>query len=326
MSDQGTKRPASAMKLRSAQRGLWADSALGVTEKLMRALGRRVRRLFFPTRVRQPLFRGPLSDDLLFGQPVNTILRLVHYWGNRQSVAADGVSVVVVNWNTLDRLKISIAAVQRFSPPSTEIIVVDNASTDGSREWLKNRPFGARVALLPVNIGHGRGLDVGVAFSRRPIVVTLDSDAFPYTGQWLPVLLKPIQEEGMLACGMWGRRDRLHPACAAFTRKSYFTSNLSLMGYIPYVDRGEPFELGLNAWDTAEVFFNSLGPDQTRILPADPTDFGGCTMAGAVYHHYASTTLRMSETTDGLAWARSSPDHLESEERSWATAVASLLS
>ena len=291
----------------------------------MRGFGRRVRRRLFPARVRQPLFGSSVTDDLLFGQPINTLLRLVHRWGYRQTVVDDGVSVVVVNWNTLDRLKVVIEATRRFSPPSTEIIVVDNASTDGSRDWLKTRPFSIRVALLPVNIGHGRGLDVGVALSRRPIVVTLDSDAFPYSGDWLRVLIDPIQEEGLLACGMWGRRDRLHPACAAFTRNSYYASNLSLMGYIPYVDRGEKVELGVNAWDTGELFFNTLGLDATRVLPVEPTEFGGCSMERVVYHHYASTTLRMSDATDGLAWARSSPDHLKSRESSWASAVASLL-
>ena len=156
-----------------------------------------------------------LSDDLLFGQPVNLLLRLVHRWGRRQMVSNDGASVIVVNWNTLDVLKVTLQAIRRFSPPTTEIIVVDNGSSDGSQEWLKTRPFLCHVVALPVNIGHGQALDVGVAVARRPIIVTLDSDAFPYDAGWLDTLLAPILHDGKSAAGMWGRRDRLHPACAA---------------------------------------------------------------------------------------------------------------
>ena len=88
------------------------------------------------------------------------------------------------------------------------------------------------------------------------------------------------------------------------------------MGYIPYVDRGEAFQLGVNAWDTAEVFFNSLGSGATRIFPADPTDFEGCTMADVVYHHYNSTTLRMGDTD---------PGYLDAHVNSWSRAVDALL-
>lgn len=304
------------MNIQSQRQGSRADRLLGAAEHAGRGFGRIARKLLVPNRVRQPLYRGPLSDDLIFGQPVNTIMRFVHRWGRRRPTASEGASVIVVNWNTLDVLMVTLEAIRRFSPITTEIIVVDNGSTDGSRAWLRTRPFSSRVALLPANIGHGRGLDVGVAMSRRPIVVTLDSDAFPYSDRWLDVLLRPIVEDGMLAAGMWGRRDRLHPACAAFTRSSYFESDLSLMGYIPYVDRGEQFELGVNAWDTAEVFFNSLGKHATHIFAADSTDFEGSTMAGVVYHHYNSTTLRMSDTD---------PDYLETHGTSWSRAVASLL-
>ena len=152
--------------------------------------------------------------------------------------------------------------------------------------------------------------------SNRPIIVTLDSDAFPYSKRWLDTLLAPILQEGKTAAGMWGRRNRLHPACAAFTRESFYDSNLSLMGYIPYVDKGEPFEFGVNAWDTAEPFFNSLGPDATTIFAADPTDFDGCTMAGVVYHHYNSTAGRMGGFSE---------DELSAHGDSWGRAVQSLL-
>ena len=48
------------------------------------------------------------------------------------------LAIIIVNWNGGDFLIRSLDSVARFPPRLTyEIVVVDNASTDGSREWLK---------------------------------------------------------------------------------------------------------------------------------------------------------------------------------------------
>ena len=59
-----------------------------------------------------------------------------------------GVTVVIVNWETLDYLRETVRAVRRFSPAQTRILVVDNGSTDGSAEWL--RQAGVRTVELGV--------------------------------------------------------------------------------------------------------------------------------------------------------------------------------
>jgi len=53
-----------------------------------------------------------------------------------------GVTVVTVNWNSLHYLERMLAAVEAMSPPGTEILVVDNASSDGSREFVRQRAGG----------------------------------------------------------------------------------------------------------------------------------------------------------------------------------------
>ena len=48
------------------------------------------------------------------------------------------LSVIFVNWNGGELLRRAVESVERFAPSAPfEIIVVDNASTDGSREWLR---------------------------------------------------------------------------------------------------------------------------------------------------------------------------------------------
>src|SRR5262245_13654134 len=62
-----------------------------------------------------------------------------------------GVTVVIVNYDTLEYLRTTVGAVRRFSLPSTRIIVVDNGSTDGSVQWLRQE--GLRSVALGTNVG-----------------------------------------------------------------------------------------------------------------------------------------------------------------------------
>ena len=101
-----------------------------------------------------------------------------------------GVTIVIVNWNSLSYLRTTLAAVHHFSPPTTRILVVDNGSTDGSVEWL--REHDVRTIALDANWGHEAGLDLGWLRVRTRTVVALDVDAFPISHQWVPQLTEPL--------------------------------------------------------------------------------------------------------------------------------------
>lgn len=49
-------------------------------------------------------------------------------------------SIVILSYNTLSYTKLCIESIRAYTKKSYEIIVVDNASTDGSLEWLKEQP------------------------------------------------------------------------------------------------------------------------------------------------------------------------------------------
>lgn len=262
----------------------------GLLVRTVRVAGVAVRRRFFPRRVRPPLYEGSPVDDLLFGQPSHLVMRLLHAYGRRRRIRRVGVTVVIVNWNTVDVLRVSLGAVRRFSPPETEVIVIDNGSDDGSWEWLKSRPFGCRAVRLPVNIGHGKALDVGVALASNSTIVTLDSDAFPYRTNWLDVLTEHLADPDIEASGMWGRRDRLHPACSAIRRSAYYATGMSMANHATWIDSGEEPEFLKNCWDTEELVFLRIGRERTRLLPVQPSEYGGVTMADVVFHYEGLTT------------------------------------
>ena len=91
---------------------------------------------------------------------------------------ATAASVVIPNWNGRDLLeKYLPPLVEAIEPhPGSEIIVVDNASSDGSADFIAAHFPTVRVLQLPRNLGFGGGSNAGVRAAANDIVVLLNSD------------------------------------------------------------------------------------------------------------------------------------------------------
>ena len=99
------------------------------------------------------------------------------------------VSINIVSFNTKDITLDALRSIERSvrvawltSHPTDdiEIVVVDNASTDGSvaelESYAKTCPFAMRVIALGENIGFGRGHNRAAAESRGEILLLLNTD------------------------------------------------------------------------------------------------------------------------------------------------------
>lgn len=85
------------------------------------------------------------------------------------------VSIVITNYNYGRYLRAAIDSGLAQTYPQVEVIVVDDGSTDGSREIIE--AYGKRVIpIIKVNGGHGSALNAGLAASRGEIVMFLDAD------------------------------------------------------------------------------------------------------------------------------------------------------
>ena len=97
-----------------------------------------------------------------------------------------GVSIVIPNWNgkklLADYFDSVIKAAEFYrehSGSNVEVIVVDDASTDGSREWLSDNFAGhafVRIIELETNVGFLRAVNHGFAHAKYPIVFLLNND------------------------------------------------------------------------------------------------------------------------------------------------------
>jgi N-acetylglucosaminyl-diphospho-decaprenol L-rhamnosyltransferase len=87
------------------------------------------------------------------------------------------LSVVIVNWNAAALLRECLQSIsEAASPFCCEVIVVDNASTDGSVELIRAAFPTARIVRNETNVGYGRGCDAGVRASHGDFVATINPD------------------------------------------------------------------------------------------------------------------------------------------------------
>ncbi len=110
--------------------------------------------------------------------------------------SARAASVVIPNWNGCDLLEKYLPSVVHAmgGNPDNEIIIVDNASSDGSRELLAERFPHVKVLRLEKNLGFGGGSNAGFRAARNDIVVLLNSDMRVEPGFLQPLLNGFIEE------------------------------------------------------------------------------------------------------------------------------------
>ncbi|MSO20681.1 MAG: glycosyltransferase [Acidobacteria bacterium] len=85
-------------------------------------------------------------------------------------------SVVIPNWNGKDLLEKYLSPLLAACRDEDEIIVVDNASADGSVEYIRKVFPRVRVLEMERNLGFGGGSNAGVQAAKHPVVILLNND------------------------------------------------------------------------------------------------------------------------------------------------------
>jgi GT2 family glycosyltransferase len=105
------------------------------------------------------------------------------------------VSVVVLNWNGDRVIEACLRSVQAQTYHPLEVIVVDNASADGSVELIRSQFPKIRLIVNETNLGFGGGNNVGIRASQGKYVMVLNNDAQVHP-QCIEELKESIEKDG----------------------------------------------------------------------------------------------------------------------------------
>ncbi len=115
------------------------------------------------------------------------------------------LAVVLVNWNTSDMLRECVTALYSNAPPiATEIVVVDNGSTDDSRAVVARlcrvAPPGISVRVLTTAtpLGFAAACNRGIAATTAPYVLLLATDVL-LPAHALPTLVALLEQRPLVA-------------------------------------------------------------------------------------------------------------------------------
>lgn len=148
------------------------------------------------------------------------------------------VSIIIVNYNTrdlvLDCLKsLHVSALR----PSPEIIVVDNASSDGSADAIEKKFPGVTMIRHPENIGYAAANNLAIKISRSAYILLLNPDTI-VEKDTIPEMLRFMENHektGIASCRVDLPDGSLDSACRRSipTPASAFYQALALHRLLP---------------------------------------------------------------------------------------------
>lgn len=109
------------------------------------------------------------------------------------------VSIIIPCYNHLGYTKQCIESIKLFTPQKHEVIVVDNGSTDGTSEWVKNLNLpNYKIIRNKTNVGFVKACNQGIKKAKGDYVLLLNNDTI-VSQDWLRGLLDCIESNPKLA-------------------------------------------------------------------------------------------------------------------------------
>lgn len=132
----------------------------------------------------------------------------------------DLVSLVIRSQNEIAWIGQCLMAVKLQKIENVEIVVVDNGSTDGTRELASNS--GCKVVQIPdEQFTYGRALNIGIAAASGKAIGLLSGHCIPVNDMWLTRLRASLELDGI--AGVYGRQEPL-PDSNDFDKRDLWTT------------------------------------------------------------------------------------------------------
>lgn len=109
-------------------------------------------------------------------------------------VRIEGTSIIIPTYNKVELLKGCIESIQAYTPNLHEIIVVDNASTDGTSAYLESIAGKVRFHINECNRGFAGAVNTGLMMAKGQSICILNNDTL-VTPNWLTNLLTCLNSD-----------------------------------------------------------------------------------------------------------------------------------
>lgn len=131
------------------------------------------------------------------------------------------ISVIIPNWNGQPFLQTCLDALLAQTYPNIEVIIVDNASEDGSQDYIKQHYPDVRLIELSENRGFTGACNVGLEAAEGDYLALLNNDTEVHP-DWAAAVVDAFArytEVGIVASKMllFDKRDHIHTAGDFFT-------------------------------------------------------------------------------------------------------------
>lgn len=131
------------------------------------------------------------------------------------------VSIIIPHWNGREHLQVCLTSLRNQTFKDFEVILVDNASTDGSQAYVQEQFPEVRLVQLPENRGFTGACNAGYEAAKGDYIFLLnnDTETDPACLAALVDAFERHPQAGSLACKMrlFDQRDHFHTAGDYYT-------------------------------------------------------------------------------------------------------------
>jgi len=145
------------------------------------------------------------------------------------------VSVIIVSWNTREMLRNCLRSIYEAAGTETfEMIVVDNASTDGSADMVSSCFPRAQLVRNEFNLGFAAANNQGMAIANGRYVLLLNSDTVvhPLAVQNTIAFADQHEDAAVIGCHVTGPKARTQFSCYRFPSLMNLALSLSQLAHL----------------------------------------------------------------------------------------------
>jgi len=165
------------------------------------------------------------------------------------------VTVVIVTFNSLRYIEECLRSLEQQSYPALKIVVIDNASSDGTAAFLRDRLL-ERAVFNHRNVGFAAAQNQGIRMSKQGWVLTLNPDVV-LAPNFISTLVEAAESEPSVGT-VCGKLLRWQPDSPQPFSRTIDSTGIYFRPDLRHLDRGAE-QLDRGQYDRMEYVFGATG-------------------------------------------------------------------